>query len=216
VVSEKPIPRRAVRTQETRDALLGAARDVLRKGGYANATVAGIAKKARRAHGTFYLYFPNKEAVYAVLLDEMWEDLKAQGRAIWQADEPVLSLIATIRRFIVAYEENLDLWELAEDMSATNPRFRQLRTEHHRLLARKIRRGIESSVDPAHIEGLDLDVLANILAGMLEAACRVNFREGPRQDVDVLTDHIATVWGRALGYIDAETVAHAAAVHAES
>lgn len=204
-VSDKPIARRTLRTNATRDALLRAARDILRKSGYANATVADIAKKARRAHGTFYLYFPNKEAVYAVLLDEMWEDLKAQGRAIWQPDEPMLSVTATIRRFIVAYEENLDLWELAEDMSAANPRFRQLRIEHHMLLARKIRRGIEGAA-AGNVEGLDLDVLASILAGMLEAACRINFREGPRLDVDGLAQHIATIWGRALGYIPVEPV----------
>jgi AcrR family transcriptional regulator len=192
---------RANQTKATRAALLRAARNVLRKSGYANATVAEIAKSARRAHGTFYLYFPNKEAVYAVLLDDMWEDLKAQGRAIWKADEPMLSVAATIQRFVSSYEENLDLWKLAEDMSATNPRFRELRIEHHRLLARKIRRGIEGAGPASRVEGLDLEVLSSILAGMLEAACRANFGEGPKVSVDLLADHLATVWGRALGYI---------------
>lgn len=206
VVDEIPTQRRAQQTKATRDALLRAAREVLRAGGYANATVAGIAKSARRAHGTFYLYFPNKEAVYAVLLDDMWEDLKAQGRAIWKPDEPMLSIWMTIRRFVISYEENLDLWELAEDMSAENPRFRELRVEHHRLLARKIRRGIEGAGRPTHVEGLDLDVLSSILAGMLEAACRVNFREGPKIEADALATHIATIWGRALGYISSDEI----------
>jgi AcrR family transcriptional regulator len=195
-----PLTRHEIRTKATRDTLLNAARQVLRKRGYASATVAEIAKKARRAHGTFYLYFPNKESVYAVLLEEMWDDLKAQGRSIWHADEPVQSIIATIRRFIESYEENLDLWELAEDMSATNPHFRKLRIEHHELLARKIRNGIDGSRGNADLAGLDSEVLGSVLASMLEAACRVNFREGPRCDIDVLTTHIATVWVRALGY----------------
>jgi AcrR family transcriptional regulator len=209
-VTNKPVQRHALRTKATRDALLRAAREVLQKKGYANARVADIAKKARRAHGTFYLYFPNKEAVYAVLLDEMWEDLKAQGRAIWKADEPMFSVAVTIRRFISSYEENLDLWKLAEDMSATNPRFRQLRSEHHRLLARKIRRGIEGAGDASRVQGMDLDVLASILAGMLEAACRVNFVDGPKVSVDVLADHVATVWGRALGYISVDQTSDSA------
>lgn len=207
VVSGKPAHRRAQQTKATQEALLRAAREVLRTSGYANATVAGIAKRARRAHGTFYLYFPNKEAVYAVLLDDMWEDLKAQGRAIWKADEPMLSIWMTVRRFISSYEENLDLWELAEDMSAANPRFRELRGEHHRLLARKVRRGIEDAGRGRHLQGLDIDVLAGILAGMLEAACRANFREGPKIEVDALATHIATIWGRALGYISVDEVA---------
>jgi AcrR family transcriptional regulator len=206
-VDSVALTKREVRSKATRDALLHAARQVLRKRGYANATVAEIAKKARRAHGTFYLYFPNKESVYAVLLDQMWDDLKAQGRSIWQADEPVQSIIATIRRFIESYEENLDLWELAEDMSATNPQFRRLRTEHHELLARKIRNGIEGSRSKGDLAGLDTEVLGNVLASMLEAACRVNFQEGPRRDVDVLTTHLATIWVRALGYVPSGSLA---------
>jgi len=199
-VSTKPARRREQRSKATRDTLLRAARVELQKRGYANVTVAGIAKRARRAHGTFYLYFPNKEAVYGELLELMWDDLKAQGRAIWHFDQPMQSVIATIRRFISAYGENLDLWELAEDMSATNPSFRKLRMEHHRLLARKIRSGIEGSIDVGDVAGLDLHILSNILGGMLEAACRASFREGLDVDVDVLTEHIAIVWGRALGY----------------
>ena len=134
----------------------------------------------------------------------MWEDLKAQGRAMWKPGEPMLSVAITIRRFISAYEENLDLWKLAEDMSATNPHFRALRMEHHRLLARKIRRGIEGAGASSRIRGMDLDVLSSILAGMLEAACRVNFENSPIVSVNVLADHVATIWGRALGYISVD------------
>jgi hypothetical protein len=106
-----------------------------------------------------------------------------------------------VRRFVDAYEENLDLWELAEDMSAINPYFRKLRMEHRQLLARKVRSGIEGSLAGGNVRGMDLEVTADILAGMLEAACHGNFREGPRRSAEVLAQHIATIWGRALGYI---------------
>jgi AcrR family transcriptional regulator len=189
-----------MRAQVTREALLLAARQVLKRTGYSGATVAQIAKEARRAHGTFYVYFKNLEDIYANLLEDMWADLKLQGRAMWHADEPMKSVTVTIQRFIVAYQANLDLWELAEDMSATNPQFRKLRNEHHALLARKVCKGIEGSLPFGHIDGLDVEVLGEILAGMLESACRSNFRGGKNWPIEVLARHMAEVWGRALGY----------------
>jgi hypothetical protein len=114
------------------------------------------------------------------------------------------SVTVTIQRFIVAYQANLDLWELAEDMSATNPQFRKLRNEHHALLARKVCRGIEGSLQFGHIDGLDVEVLGEILAGMLESACRSNFRGGKNWPIEVLASHMAEVWGRALGYVTVE------------
>jgi AcrR family transcriptional regulator len=203
-VSEPQENRKTLRSEKTRACLLQAARQVLREKGYAHVTVADIAKLAGRAHGTFYLHFANKEAIYEELLEEMWESLKAQGRAIWHADEPMRSVSATVRRFVDAYQENLDLWELAEDMSATNPAFRELRTSHHRLLARKVRSGIQGSLASSHIAGLDLDIVSDILASMLEAACRANFRQGLERSPEVLAGHISTVWGRTLGYIAIE------------
>jgi AcrR family transcriptional regulator len=176
-----------MRAQVTREALLLAARQVLKRTGYSGATVAQIAKEAHRAHGTFYVYFKNLEDIYANLLEDMWADLKLQGRAMWHADEPM-------------NQANLDLWELAEDMSATNPQFRKLRNEHHALLARKVCKGIEGSLPFGHIDGLDVEVLGEILAGMLESACRSNFRGGKNWPNEVLARHMAEVWGRALGY----------------
>lgn len=188
------------RAKATRESLLQSARRVLRKKGYAGATVALIAKDAKRAHGTFYLYFDNLEDVYTCLLEEMWEDLKLQGKMMWHADDPMRSVEVTIERFISSYRANLELWELAEDMSATNPDFRKLRIEHHALLARKVARGIKGSIAFSDIDGLEPDVLAEILASMLESACRSNFRGGKNWPEDVLAAHLTEVWRRALGY----------------
>ncbi len=64
-----------------RDQLLSAARDVLAKNGYERTTVSSIATKAHVAQGTFYLYFPSKEALPGALAEQL---SAAMGRA---ADE---------------------------------------------------------------------------------------------------------------------------------
>lgn len=191
------------RAKATRELLLSSARRVLRKKGYAGATVALIAKDAKKAHGTFYLYFDNLEDVYTCLLEDMWEDLKLQGKMMWHDDDPVRSVEVTIERFISSYRANLELWELAEDMSATNPEFRKLRNDHHSLLVRKVARGIKGSIAFSDIDNLEPEVLAEILAGMLESTCRANFRDGRSWPEDVLAAHLTEVWKRALGYVKA-------------
>jgi AcrR family transcriptional regulator len=51
--------------------LLAAAREVLAEHGYERTTVSSIATKASVAQGTFYLYFPSKEALPGALSEQM-------------------------------------------------------------------------------------------------------------------------------------------------
>ena len=54
-----------------RDQLLTAAREVLARNGYERTTVSSIATKANVAQGTFYLYFPSKEALPGALAEQL-------------------------------------------------------------------------------------------------------------------------------------------------
>ena len=54
-----------------REQLLSAAREVLALNGYERTTVSSIATKASVAQGTFYLYFPSKEALPGALAEQM-------------------------------------------------------------------------------------------------------------------------------------------------
>src|SRR3712207_2326055 len=54
-----------------REQLLAAAREVLAENGYERTTVSSIASRANVAQGTFYLYFPSKEALPGALAMEL-------------------------------------------------------------------------------------------------------------------------------------------------
>lgn len=188
------------RTEATRRALLTAARSVLVQHGYARATVAQIARAAGRAHGTFYLYFENKEDIYSTLLEDMWTSLKDQSRDVWRRDVPLESVRATVDRYVAAFEENVDLWRLLDEMSVTNPRFLELRDETRRQFVRKIQRGIEGSLSQADVGDMRTEIVAELLAGMVDEACSVRFLRGRSWPRHELVDHIVTIWGRAVGY----------------
>lgn len=185
--------------ERTRDALVAAARKVFAEKGYPHATVADIVRQAGRAHGTFYLYFKNKQDVFSAVLDEVITSLEAQSRAMWRAENPTRSVWVTVRRFLEEFDRNRDLWLLLDQMAAMDPRFGDLRDRWRQAFVGKIRRGIETSASES-IEGLDSGLLAEVMAAMVDEICRVAYLEGHEWDTDVLALHITTLWARGLGY----------------
>jgi len=74
-----PAQERELRAQgkKTMRKLLDAAMTVLEKRGYHAARVDDIVKVARTSHGTFYLYFANKEDLFRALITDVAEEVAA-------------------------------------------------------------------------------------------------------------------------------------------
>ena len=68
------------RTPDKRSRILEAAVKVFARKGYFGARVSEIAKNARVADGTIYLYFRNKEDILVSLFDEVMSEHIAKGR----------------------------------------------------------------------------------------------------------------------------------------
>ena len=79
-----PAQERELRAQgkKTMRKLLDAAMTVLDKRGYHAARVDDIVKVARTSHGTFYLYFANKEDLFRALLTDVAEEVAALSETL--------------------------------------------------------------------------------------------------------------------------------------
>ena len=75
------VGRREERKAQNRAKLLLAARKVFAEKGYGEATARDIVRATDLATGTFYNYFPDQQAAFVALLDEMSE----KGRALVRA-----------------------------------------------------------------------------------------------------------------------------------
>jgi AcrR family transcriptional regulator len=67
---------------QNRGSILAAARDVFAQLGYEGATVRDISRRTELASGTFYNYFPDKEAVLRALVEEDAAGLRARLREV--------------------------------------------------------------------------------------------------------------------------------------
>src|SRR6266511_892761 len=74
-------------TSETRAKLLAAARRAFAELGYAKARVEDVVTAAGVGHGTFYAYFPNKQAALAALVREHAGTLEELAMKPWRAGD---------------------------------------------------------------------------------------------------------------------------------
>jgi AcrR family transcriptional regulator len=79
-VSTEAPGRREATKQANRAAILEAARDVFAEVGFGAATVRDVVRRTELASGTFYNYFPDKEAVFRELLEQSAQEARARVR----------------------------------------------------------------------------------------------------------------------------------------
>src|SRR5436305_10389249 len=103
---QTPQSRQAERTQETREALVAAARELFAERGFADVGTEEIVRAARLTRGALYHHFGNKEdlfrAVYEDVEREMVETIAAGAMT---AKDPLEALHAGARAFLDACED---------------------------------------------------------------------------------------------------------------
>jgi AcrR family transcriptional regulator len=110
VAAEPEGGRRAATKAANRAAILTAARAVFAELGYGGASVRDVIRRTDLASGTFYNYFPDKEALFRAVLEETAEKVRARVQAARQE-------AGSLEEFVAAgYREYFGL--LASDPAA--------------------------------------------------------------------------------------------------
>lgn len=102
------LTRRERRTQETRRAIIDAARDLFEAEGYAETTVDQIAVRADVAPRTFFRYFPTKESLLFAEFDEVRCQMLDALEARPTEEHPIDSLSIVLEELIGVVEERRD------------------------------------------------------------------------------------------------------------
>jgi AcrR family transcriptional regulator len=102
--------RRERKKEETRHRIFHAAVDLFRERGFEHTTVDDITEKADVAKGTFFNYFPRKEAVLGYLSEERLSAIEENAAALFAADRPAHEkLIEIYLTAAAAYDEDQEL-----------------------------------------------------------------------------------------------------------
>ena len=109
-MSELEISRRERKKDETRQRIFLHAIRLFRERGFEATTVDEITERADVARGTFFNYFPKKEAVLAYLSEQRLADAEAAANEVLAADKPAAEkLIEIFARAASAFEEDREL-----------------------------------------------------------------------------------------------------------
>lgn len=182
---------RSVRARELREErrarILSAARKLFAERGYDATSITDLIDEAGIARGTFYLYFENKRAIFADILDDLFRRLKETLKPIQTGpdDPPVMQqLNGNLERVLgILLEDRSYSQILARTGMGIDPDFDQklgefygavaslihralvkgqsmglLRTHNPDLVAQFIVGGIRQAIISAHIEGRTMPV----------------------------------------------------------
>lgn len=174
--------RREQRKAENRDTIMRAAREVFAALGYDAAGVRDIVRRTDLAAGTFYNYFPDKEAVFRAVVDESARDVRGRLREARRGAETLEAFVGDAYRawFRFLVEDRLVFQLMKRNAGPIRALFGEPMLgagvdELVNDLSQAITRGDIPAIDP--------DYLAGAMAGVaLELGVRVADREPP--DVD--------------------------------
>lgn len=100
-----------LRTKETRELLLRAAKAIFVRDGYEGAELGEIATLAGRTKGSIYAHFKSKEDIFLALVEEHANHNRAAVREALAASNTIEQNVATVRQFFLDQSEN-EAWSL--------------------------------------------------------------------------------------------------------
>jgi len=104
------------RGRRTRRALLDAAEAEFGESGFDRASIVGITRRAEVSQGTFYTYFPSKDAIFAELVRALSQRLREHlAAAISGIDDRLSAERAGFRAFFEFIGEHRDMYRIVRN-----------------------------------------------------------------------------------------------------
>jgi len=156
------IERRQREKEQRRQHILNAARKLLLKKGIAATSMNQIARNAELSVGTLYLYFKNKEELYATLQEEgldMLYDKIQQSRLLGNTPEEKLKEMANAYRdFSIEHKNYFDIinYFLTSPEIVFSPGFKSRIDEHGNRIINLIEEVMRNKIDPKIKSDMDV------------------------------------------------------------
>jgi AcrR family transcriptional regulator len=168
--------------QGRREQLLAAARDVLARNGYERTTVSSIASRANVAQGTFYLYFPSKEALPGALAEQVSTALGLAADAATGTpttlEDGVEALIGATFEAAESYKDVLPIANRGIELATDWAEWCRITAPWREALEGFLRRYQEAGLVES---SLDVPTTANVLRDLLDRAIKARVLFGQQE-----------------------------------
>ena len=189
------------RGQRTRSAVLKAARQTFEQRGYVDTRVVDITRLAKVSYGSFYTYFPSKEAVFAEVVEGMIQDFRATVRAQPASGSAPSDLIArTNRGYLRAYRQNAAMMAILEQAATFNDDLMAIRKEARSTWIHSASRAIRQWQDDGLVPPwIDPYYAASALGSMVDRSAYVWLVLGEPHEEEVAVEQLTALYCGALG-----------------
>ena len=187
----------------TRRQLLEAARAVFEAEGYRATTVGAITDRATTAHGTFYLYFRNKEDAFCQVLESVIVDELAVTAVVPLDHAPRAAVDVGIANFVDVYRRHTGLWRALLEGMLQSPRVRQMWLDLRRDLVVQVSDTFAAEQRAGIVREFDVSLVAHSLAAMIEWSAFTHLVLGEPEpqsapDPAALAATLSDLWNRAV------------------
>jgi AcrR family transcriptional regulator len=194
----EPLTERGARTRER---LIAAAREVFEERGFLDTRVAHITRHAKVAYGSFYTWFPSKEAVFLEVADRLFEDMTQHDAALPPDSSPAARIRHANRSYYEAYLRNARMMAIIEQVATFNEEFKEMRRKHRAVSIGRSARAIERWRRAGLVAAdLDPEMAARALAAMVDHSLYLWLVQGDESPgAERLLDTLDALNIRALG-----------------
>jgi AcrR family transcriptional regulator len=149
---------------ETRARLLAAAEKVFGERNYFRVSIADITREAGTGNGTFYLYFPSKEAAFRELVQQRGHELRAVTHmATLGAPDRLEAERRGFAAFFAFIHEHPALYRVVRQAEFVDA---EIFHEYYELFAEGYRSAMQAAMERGEIAPLDPEVVAYCLMGI--------------------------------------------------
>lgn len=159
--------KRQQQAADTRERMLRAAAEIFAERGYQAASVGAITTRADTAHGTFYLYFRNKEDAFAQVFATIGEQIRERSRE-GLSDDRYQGVVGVIRGLLSVFHEHAGVIRAMVEGMMASPQVEQLWREMRADFAGRLAHHLEHERANGVVRNLEPEAAAQALASMAE------------------------------------------------
>jgi AcrR family transcriptional regulator/predicted DNA-binding transcriptional regulator AlpA len=181
-------------TSDRKQQILERAVEVFALKGYHKTRISDITRAVGVGHSTFYLYFPNKKAmfmecvdqVFQTMFSDVWEEIKHEK-------DPLKRIRMRGEAVLKYHPEFLDIMHVLHGTLEDDARLETKRREIYASVAKTVQRDINAAIKEGSIPHINAEVASYMLVGWLESAPLL-LDQGKGYSVDDLLDTLEDIF----------------------